>query len=194
FGVARLDGKTRIVWHYSALDETRTFEIRYTLSGLAVAYDDVVDVNLNVWGDEWKVGLPRLTATLAAPGKVLRAWGNPVWVRGDVQLAGKTVHLRAVAIPDHQFVELRALVPRGAFASTSGMKVVHGKGLAAIDGAEKADAAAAQRDHARVENALHHPLRYVLYVLALGGLPALVVIGRGALPGRSSWPCGRPAA
>src|SRR5262249_59058839 len=73
FGVARLDGKTRIVWHYSALDETRTFEIRYTLSGLAVAYDDVVDVNLNVWGDECKVGLPRLTATLAAPAHIVRA-------------------------------------------------------------------------------------------------------------------------
>ena len=88
FGVARLDGRDRIVWHYQALDEPRTFEIRYTLSGVAVAYDDVVDVNLNVWGDEWKVGLPRLTATLDAPGKVLRAWGNPVYVRGDVAIAG----------------------------------------------------------------------------------------------------------
>src|SRR5262252_6107006 len=121
FGVKNLGSKTRIVWHYSALDETRTFEIRYTLSHLAVAYDDVVDVNLNVWGDEWKVGLPGLTSTLAAPGRILRAWCNPVWVRCDVQLQGKSVYLRAVAIPDHQFVELRALIPRKAFASTSGM-------------------------------------------------------------------------
>ena len=28
--------------------------IRYRLSGVAVAYDDVVDVNLKVWGSEWK--------------------------------------------------------------------------------------------------------------------------------------------
>ena len=35
----------------------RTFEIRYALRGVAVAYDDVVDVNLKVWGDEWDVGL-----------------------------------------------------------------------------------------------------------------------------------------
>ena len=61
-----------------AADEARTFEIRYTLRGLAVAYDDVVDVNLKVWGDEWKVGLGKLTATLDAPGKVVRAWGHPV--------------------------------------------------------------------------------------------------------------------
>ena len=70
-------------------DEVRTFEIRYTLRGLAVAYDDVVDVNLKVWGDEWKESLGKLTATLDAPGKVVRAWGHPVYVRGDVQLAGR---------------------------------------------------------------------------------------------------------
>ncbi len=51
FGVTR-DGDTqRIVWHFSATDEVRTFEIRYRMRGVAVAYDDVVDVNLQVWGD-----------------------------------------------------------------------------------------------------------------------------------------------
>ena len=99
----------------SAVDESKTFEIRYRLSGLAVAYDDVVDVNLDVWGDEWKAGLAQLTATLHAPGPVMRAWGNPVYVRGDVQLAGQRRALRALDVPAHQFVELRALIPRAAF-------------------------------------------------------------------------------
>ena len=34
-------------------DEVRTFEIRYRMRGVAVAYDDVVDVNLQVWGSQW---------------------------------------------------------------------------------------------------------------------------------------------
>ena len=38
-------------------------------AGVAVAYDDVVDVNLKVWGDEWDEGLGQLTATLHAPGQ-----------------------------------------------------------------------------------------------------------------------------
>ena len=63
FGVADLGGRTRIVWHYAAADQARTFEVRYAIRGLAVAYDDVVDVNVKVWGDEWKVGLGRF-----APG------------------------------------------------------------------------------------------------------------------------------
>ncbi len=175
FGVARLGGRDRIVWHYQALDEAKTFEVRYTLSKVAVAYDDVVDVNLDVWGDEWKVGLPKLTTTLVAPGRVLRAWGNPVYVRGDVQISGRKVLLRALGIPAHQLVELRALIPRSAFTSTSGMQVRHGQELAAIVAKERDDAARLQRDHAKIENAVHHPLRYVLYVLALGIVPALLV-------------------
>ena len=63
FGLAVTDGMARIVWHYHAFSEVRTFTIRYTLVGLATAYDDVVDVNLKVWGDQWDQGLGRLRAT-----------------------------------------------------------------------------------------------------------------------------------
>ena len=69
-----------------ALDELRTFRVHYRLAGVAVAYDDVVDVNLQVWGSEWEEPLDRLTATETAPGRILRAWGHPVYVRGDVQI------------------------------------------------------------------------------------------------------------
>ena len=176
YGVAHLDGKARIVWHYSALDENRTFEIRYELSGIAVAYHDVVDLNLDVWGSEWGVALDQLTSTLTAPGRIVRAWGNPVYVRGDVRLAGNKVFLRAQDVPAHQFVALRALVRRSAFTSTTGMKVASGNGLTAIVGEETASAASLERDHAKVEHALHHPLRYVLYLLVLGIVPALAIV------------------
>ena len=64
-----LGHSVRVVWHYGALDELRTFDVHYRLSGVAVAYDDVVDVNLQVWGSEWKEPLGRLTATETAPGR-----------------------------------------------------------------------------------------------------------------------------
>ena len=43
-------------------------------------------MNLQVWGDEWKVGLGRLDATMTLPGKPTRnfyVWGHPYWVHGD---------------------------------------------------------------------------------------------------------------
>ncbi|MGZ8695011.1 MAG: DUF2207 domain-containing protein, partial [Gaiellaceae bacterium] len=84
FGTARTDKGVRIVWHYRALSEQRTFTVAYRLRGLAVAHDDVVDVNLQVWGDEWKVGLGKLEATMVLPGVATgpryRVWGHPYWV------------------------------------------------------------------------------------------------------------------
>ena len=176
FGTTRVDNVQRIVWHYAASNGLRTFHIHYRLSGVAVAYDDVVDVNLKVWGDEWDVPLGRLTATQNAPAKILRGWGHPVYVRGDVQLSGSTAVLRALDVPAHQFVELRTLIPRGAFTSTAGMKVRSGNGLEKIVAEEQEDAASFERDHAKIENAKAHPWRYALYVLLLGTLPSLAVV------------------
>src|SRR5262245_43623414 len=109
FGTERRGDEVRIVWRFQAANETRTFSLRYRIRGLAVAYDDVVDVNLKVWGDEWEQPLGRLTAAMTGPGRVVRAWGHPVWVRGDVTLAGNQALLRAVEVPARQFVELRTL-------------------------------------------------------------------------------------
>ena len=151
------------------------------LRGLAVAYDDVVDVNLQVWGDEWEEPLGRLTATETAPGKILRAWGHPVYVRGDVQLDGKRALLRALDVPAGQFVELRTVIPRSAFTSTAGMKVVEGNGLAEIVAEEQADAAAYERDRERIDNAKQHPWRYALWILLLGDDPGGPGRGRRVL-------------
>ena len=104
FGTRDLGGRIRVVWRFQATGETRTFTIRYRFAGLAVGYDDVVDVNLKVWGDEWEQSLGRLTAATSGPGEVVRAWGHPVWVRGDVTLAGPRALLRALDVPAGQFV------------------------------------------------------------------------------------------
>ena len=177
FGVERTDDRVRVVWRFDAVDEARTFTVSYRFEGLAVAYDDVVDVNLQVWGDEWEQGLDRLTASLAAPADIELAWGHPVYVRGDVTLSGPVVNLRAERVPARQFVELRALVPRSALTSTTAARVVDGDGKAAIVAEESADAAAFQADADRIDAMLANPAPWVLGVLALGVAPAALVVG-----------------
>src|SRR3990172_5482931 len=102
------------------------------MSGLGVAYDEVVDVNLKVWGDQWETRLGRLTAELRLPGPAsgpsFRAWGHPVSIRGDVALYADGASLRAVDVPPEQFVELRVLFPRELLDSTAGAKVERGPG------------------------------------------------------------------
>jgi hypothetical protein len=152
FGVERRGDTMRIVWYFTAQDQTRAFTVSYTLRGVAVAYDDVVDVNLKVWGDQWDESLDRLVGVETAPGKILRGWGKPVWVRGDVELVGTRATLRAVSIPSHQFVELRTLIARSAFSSTEGMKVRRGTAFKRILDEELADAQRYQRDRDRIDS------------------------------------------
>ena len=172
FGVTRRGDGIRIVWYFDARDQTRAFTISYTLRGVAVAYDDVVDVNLKVWGDQWAEPLDRLVAIEIAPGRILRGWGKPVWVRGDVELTGRRATLRAVGVPAHQFVELRTLILRSAFSSTLGTTVVRGNGFDRIVEEERADTERYQSDRDRIQALKDHPLRTGLAVLGLATLPA----------------------
>ena len=166
----------RIVWYFTARDQTRAFTISYTLRKVAVAYDDVVDVNLKIWGDQWAEPLSRLVGIETAPGEILRAWGHPVWVRGDVEIVGTRATLRAVDVPAEQFVELRTLIPRSAFSSTAGMRVQRGSAFTRIVQEELEDAERFRKDRERIDTLKAHPLRTGLIALALATLPALLVI------------------
>ncbi|HVM17860.1 MAG TPA: DUF2207 domain-containing protein, partial [Gaiellaceae bacterium] len=177
FGVELLDGRARIVWHYRASSEQRTFTVAYRLAGVAVAYDDVVDVHLKVWGDEWEQPLSRLTATVRGPGVIRRAWGHPVTVRGDVTLEGESAALRAVDVPPQTFVEARVLFARDALASTEGAQVRRGAALQRIVAEELEDARAWEEEQARVRRVLDDPLPWLLLLLALGLLPAATATG-----------------
>jgi hypothetical protein len=99
YGVERRGDTVRIVWYFNARDQTRAFTISYTLRGVAVAYDDVVDVNVKVWGDQWAQPLYRLVGIESAPGAILKAWAS-LWVRGDVDLTGRRATIRA-GVPAH---------------------------------------------------------------------------------------------
>src|SRR5215213_6623896 len=90
YGTANLGDAYRIVWHYRASDEERIFTIRYRLIGLAVAYDDVVDVYWQAWGDEWEEPLGYLEATMVLPGGAgkgdVKVFGHPASVSGKTSL------------------------------------------------------------------------------------------------------------
>ena len=182
FGVTDIDGGLRIVWHYAATDERRTFTISYRFRGLAVAYDDVVDVNLRVWGEHWPVGVANLTAVMQLPRPTklspsYRVWGNPAWVRAVVGRAPDRATLQAVQVPTHQFVEHRVLFPRNLLTSTAGAQVRPGNALGKIVAAELAAQRDYERDQEKIDDAKEHPGRTLLLLLLLGLGPALGLMG-----------------
>jgi uncharacterized membrane protein len=144
FGVAEFNDLVRIVWHHDSLDETRDFTISYVMTGLTTVYDDVVDVNLKVWGDQSAVGLDRLDATVDLPGAPIAGevyvWGHPFGVDGITSLGDDEVSpsLQASNIPAEQWVEIRVVFPREELSATNGATVVPGDGLPTILAEEEA--------------------------------------------------------
>ena len=147
FGAATIPegGGARIVWHHKANSESRTFTVSYRVTGgnHVVAYDDVIDVYWQVWGDQWDFDLDRLTATFrdpalqphegeATPQNPSAVWGHPRDVEGADFLEPGVARLEAVDVPDHTFVEMRVLVPRTPGQGVSDANRGEGDGLPAI--------------------------------------------------------------
>ena len=163
----------RIVWHYSADFEPRTFTIRYRLEGLAVAYDDVVDVNLQVWGERVEDRARGRCADDGAPGRAddrdVPGFGHPAWVRGGRSRHAGQAHLEAFDIPAEQYVELRVVFPR-ALASTA-RAPRRGDAPPSILAEEQEDADAYESDRERIDEALDHLPLTILILLLLAAVP-----------------------
>ena len=172
FGARREGDREHIVWHYTANDQTRSFRIGYRLRGAALAYDDIVEINQQVWGDEWPARLGRLEAVVILPGPAdrsgLRAWGHPGSVAGTVELGSDRITLNARNIPSRQGVELHATIPRALLTSTVGARTHPGQGMGT--------ALAAERQRAQDEGHAEPIAPTVLVSLGLGTLLGLLLL------------------
>lgn len=184
FGVRDLGGRIRIVWHYRAADEDRSFTLSYRVSGLAKVYDDVVDLNWKVWGDEWQVPLDRLEASVRLPtgataGEV-RVWGHPDTVRGSTGLGedGVSPELRASGVPPGRWVEMRVVFPTRLLPDASAATRIPGEGLEVILDEEARFAAQSAAEAARRRMLLWLVAALAVLPGALGALVVYVRFGR----------------
>ncbi len=143
FGTERFGNTFRIVWHYRASDEERTYDLSYRVVGGPIAYDDVIDVGWAVWGDQWSFELDHLTASLANPvldpaNDAYRVWGHPRTVDGETERGEGVARLQAESIDAGTAVEFRVTIPRTSTQDVSGAQQREGDGLPAILAEEQA--------------------------------------------------------
>jgi uncharacterized membrane protein len=144
FGVTDIPDQNgiRIVWHPVASDEQRTFVVSYRVDKAVDAYDDVLDVNARVWGDQWDFSLDHLTAHLKSPlldpgNRTYEVWASPRSVEAKTVRGAGVAGLEASGVPAHQYVELRVTVPRQPGQNVDGAKTHSGPGFPGISAAEQ---------------------------------------------------------
>ena len=180
YGTTNLGDSYRIVWHYRAWQEERTFTVRYRLEGLSVAHDDVVDLYWQAWGDEWQEPLGTLQAEVRLPGEAMKGevkvFGHPASLDGVTNLGGTSPLLVAIGVPAGQFVEMRVVFPRELLASSAGARVEAGDGLQKIMGQEAAEARSEERaDEREALKQRKESLQALLGVLVIFGFCGLVL-------------------
>jgi uncharacterized membrane protein len=176
FGTEELFERFRIVWHYRASDEQRTYTIAYRVDRGAVAYDDVIDVGWTVWGDQWDFDLDHLSASFSNPAldaddPAYRVWGHPRDVEGETVRGEGVATLEASDVHSGTAVEFRVTVPRRPGQGVSDARQREGDGLPAI----LADEQALDDDYNSTWNRIERFVDdyWLLLILGLAALAAL---------------------
>ena len=98
-------------WYFNAQDETRTFDIAYTVTGAAVGAPDV-DALYWKWVGTEHPTIGRVRAVLHVPAGAgeLKAWGHGP-LNGNVKVGADTVTWVASKVPTGTWVEGRVVIP-----------------------------------------------------------------------------------
>jgi uncharacterized membrane protein len=121
FRVEPREGEQRITWYYRARNESRTFTIRYALSGSAKRHPDVAEVYVQFVGDQWDRPIGEVRSRLHLPDGVdpadVRAWAQGP-LHGSVSGVGTRELVFAVApLPAHTFWEGRVVMSQNTFGA-----------------------------------------------------------------------------
>ncbi|MDX6588050.1 MAG: hypothetical protein QOI31_2523 [Solirubrobacterales bacterium] len=130
----------RVVWHYEADSEERTFQVSYNITGATEAYDDVIYVPWAVWGSQWQFALDDLHAEIALADSEEEpegAWLRPRGLGVDPETGPGSATVDVERLPSGEEADMTAVFPRSAVSSVDGATVESGDGLDTILAEEK---------------------------------------------------------
>ncbi len=186
-------GGVRIVWHVAANDEQRTFAVSYRVERAVVAYADVIDLEWQVWGDQWDFDLPALTAELSDAAlnpddPRYRVWGKPRDVEGESFRDAGVARLEASDVPDGQFVEMRVTIPRTRGQGVAAARPGEGEGLPKILEQERANDEDFNSPLNKAKRFLGKNALLLALLLAAGAITGLFALARLATEHKGSVP------
>ena len=159
YSVTQEGSNVRIKIYSAHSDEKAQFQISYSLSNLAVRYDDTSELYWKFVSDGWdresqnvtcRLHLPVPAGATVTPGDTVRAWGHGP-LDGTVSFDGNDIVYTAPGVGSSEFAEMRVAFPAAWLSDT---QVTPGSELDSILSEEQgyADQANQRRTHALIIN------------------------------------------
>ncbi|KKQ53887.1 MAG: putative membrane protein [Candidatus Woesebacteria bacterium GW2011_GWC1_38_13] len=126
YEVNALANKFYVKWYYEALNEKKTFILKYTIQNAIINHSDIAEFYWKLIGDEWTKGTGNVTAIVYLPSKLP---SDRLWGFGHGPLNGKVsipnniqVDFSASNLPPKKFFEVRVLFEKleGAINTQTG--------------------------------------------------------------------------
>lgn len=116
FFIERKQGTLLMHWNYEARNETRTFDLRFYLRGVAVAHADVAEFYYKFIGTGWNRGTASVEVIAQLPGAVpindLKVWAHGP-LHGTCAITGPgQARFEVAPLPAKTFWEGRIIFPR----------------------------------------------------------------------------------
>jgi uncharacterized membrane protein len=121
YSVAMNSRDVRVVWHYSARNETRTFDVSYTVTGLVSRYPDIAEYYHKLIGSSDNPAMRNVTARVTFPDAGQTTDNVRVWAHGPLSgtvaiESATAVTAQLARLPRGRFFELRVITPPEVFA------------------------------------------------------------------------------
>ena len=122
--VIQQDGKVKIkVWLYrdpaktqKIHDDKVTVIYKYKYNKLVKMHNDVAELQLKTWGDQWDSRVDKLTTYITIPSNDdVQLWNNPPDYVEQSEWVNSTTLKTQLSIPSHTQYEQRLLIPKSEF-------------------------------------------------------------------------------
>lgn len=119
YRITRREDEIEVRWFFRARDESRTFTLRYRLTGGLRVHEDAAVLYCQFIGPDWSVSNRHIEIRVHPPEPIAATdvqhwWHGPLWAEATSAPDG-TITLGCERLPPRQFLEVRALYPPRLF-------------------------------------------------------------------------------
>jgi len=106
----------------------------YDFIHLVKFYDDIAELQYKLWGEDWDVPVGQVNGIIRIKSREeVKYWINPPYLAKNTSWNGSNLIVNSKSIPKNKWFEVRMIIPKSQFVSSSNGHITGGNGLKIIE-------------------------------------------------------------